>query len=78
MESESKVLALWNDVKQLVEGLELDVNKNSRGNLAAGVRARKGLRDIKVKATALVKLTVELDKSKKENSLPKGTDVKPV
>ena len=68
MESDTKVLALWNDIKQIVEGLELDVNKNARGNAAAGVRTRKGLRDLKVKAAALVKLTVELDKSKQENS----------
>ncbi len=68
MESDTKVLALWNDIKQIVEGLELDVNKNARGNAAAGVRTRKGLRDLKVKSAALVKLTVELDKSKQENS----------
>lgn len=63
----NKVLDRWNEIKSLVEALEHDVTKNSRGNAAAGVRARKGLRDLKSKVSDLVKLTIELDKSEKKD-----------
>ena len=66
MDPENKVLALWGELKVLVEALEADVAKNARGVSAAGVRARKGLRELKVKASELVKLTVELDKTKEK------------
>jgi len=37
---------------------------------AAGVRARKGLRDLKAKAADLVKTTVERDKAAKASDKP--------
>lgn len=64
MSSES-VLAKWNEVKSLVEALEVDVAKNARGVAAAGVRVRKGLRQLAGASKELVKLTLESDKSKK-------------
>ena len=63
---DSVVLEKWNEVKSLVETLEHDVTKNAKGIAAAGVRARKGLREHKTKAGELVKLTIELDKKSKE------------
>lgn len=68
MDSENVVVTKWNEIKALVESLELDVVKNARGTAAAGIRARKGLRTLKSKAGELVKLTIELDKSKKESA----------
>ena len=65
MDSDNSVLAKWAELKALVETLELDLQKNARGVAAAGVRVRKGLRDLKSRAAELVKMTVELDKSKK-------------
>ena len=65
MDTENQVLAKWNEVKALVDALELDVVKNSSGVAAAGVRARKGLRELKAKVADLVKTTVELDKTNK-------------
>lgn len=65
MESENVVLEKWAEIKALVESLELDLQKNARGVAAAGVRVRKGLRDLKTRAADLVKTTVELDKTKK-------------
>jgi hypothetical protein len=56
----------WVELKTLVEMTDLDVLKNARGVAAAGVRARKGLRLLKTKATELVKLTVQIDKAKKQ------------
>lgn len=63
--SDNEVLAKWADLKALVESLEHDVAKNAKGTAAAGVRVRKGLRELKAKAGDLVKLTITLDKSKK-------------
>ena len=64
--SDNSVLDKWSELKTLVEALEQDVEKNSKGNAAAGVRARKGLRQLQAKSKELVKLTVELDKASKE------------
>tara|TARA_B100000700_G_C14461557_1_gene586334 strand:+ start:93 stop:278 length:186 start_codon:yes stop_codon:yes gene_type:complete len=58
----SKLLEQWEEVKVLIESLELDVHKNSSGNKSAGVRARKGLRLLKQKSAELVKASLETDK----------------
>ena len=55
----------WNEIKVLVESLEQDVAKNVSGNTSAGVRARRGLRLLKKEAVDLVKLTLEVEKSRK-------------
>ncbi len=55
----------WNKIKALVESTELDVQKNSRGNVSAGVRARRGLRLIKKEAANLTKLMVDIEKQRK-------------
>jgi hypothetical protein len=63
---DNQVLDKWNELKALVEALEHDVAKNARGVATAGVRARKGLRQLQTKSKELVKLTIELDKKEKE------------
>jgi hypothetical protein len=60
------VLVKWEELKQLVEALEVDVAKNARGVASAGVRARKGLRALQGKSKELVKLTIEIEKKAKE------------
>jgi len=72
METDNQVIAKWTELKALVDTLELDVVKNAKGVAAAGVRARKGLRDLKTKAAELVKTTVDLDKSKRAAKPPKA------
>jgi len=72
MESDNPVIAKWTELKALVDTLELDVVKNAKGVAAAGVRARKGLRDLKTKAAELVKTTVDLDKSKRATKPPRA------
>ena len=52
----------WDELKKLVESLELDMAKNISGNKSAGTRARKGLRLIKQKAAEVVKASLESDK----------------
>jgi len=51
----------WEELKVLVESVELDVKKNANGNKSAGVRARRGLRLIKQTAGELVKLSKGTD-----------------
>jgi hypothetical protein len=63
MNDSTKILENWEALKSLVEELELDVHKNAHGNKSAGVRARKGLRDLKTAAGSLVKLTLEAQKA---------------
>jgi len=58
------LLEEWNELKVLVESLELDVHKNANGNKSAGVRARKGLRLLKQRAGNLVKTSLEVDKNR--------------
>lgn len=72
METDNSVTAKWDELKALVATLELDLQKNARGVAAAGVRVRKGLRDLKARAAELVKTTVELDKAKKAAKPPKA------
>jgi len=67
MENDNKVLKMWNEIKETIESLELDVNKNAKGVAAAGVRTRKGLREVKTKVADLIKLTIELDKKDKKD-----------
>ena len=62
----SSIIDQWNEIKVLVESLDLDVVKNANGNSSAGVRARRGLRLLKNKSAELVKTTIEADKKKKE------------
>ena len=62
----SSIIDKWNEIKVLVESLELDVHKNAGGNSSAGVRARKGLRLLKKESADLVKLTIEKEKSTKD------------
>lgn len=52
----------WDELKKLIESLELDVAKNISGNKSAGTRARKGLRLVKQKAADVVKTSLESDK----------------
>ena len=55
----------WEEIKTLVESIELDVMKNAAGNASAGIRARKGLRLLKKEAADLVKITVSEEKTRK-------------
>ena len=63
----SDILDQWNEIKVLVESLDLDVVKNANGNSSAGVRARRGLRLLKTKSAELVKTTIESDKDRKSS-----------
>lgn len=57
-------LEKWDELKRLVESLEIDLHKNARGNASAGIRTRKGLRLLKKKAGELVKSILDADKER--------------
>jgi hypothetical protein len=61
----SAIAEAWNRVKVLVESMEIDIQKNAGGNVSAGVRARRGLRNLKKETAALIKSMVEVEKNRK-------------
>ena len=61
----STIAEAWNRVKVLVESMEIDIQKNAGGNVSAGVRARRGLRNLKEETAALIKSMVEVEKNRK-------------
>tara|TARA_E500000331_G_C17185838_1_gene682602 strand:+ start:323 stop:505 length:183 start_codon:yes stop_codon:yes gene_type:complete len=59
---ENSLITKWQELKTLIETLEVDIVKNANGNASAGVRARRGLRTLKGEASSLVKISLEKDK----------------
>lgn len=67
MSDSNLVLDVWSQLKVLVETLEEDVHKNAvKGNLSAGVRVRKNLRNLRKLATELGKASQTSDNARKE------------
>jgi len=52
----------YEELKTLVETLQIDIVKNASGNKSAGVRARKSLRELKKLASEIVKNSLTSDK----------------
>ena len=63
-QTNNNLINQWEELRILLETLNLDVVKNANGNRSAGVRARRGLREVKKLAADLVKASLENDKSK--------------
>ena len=63
MSLNENLLTQFEELKLLVETLQTDVVKNAQGNKSAGIRARKGLREAKKMASAIVKTSLESDKN---------------
>lgn len=64
MSSGNDLVQKWQEIKTLMETLEVDLVKNANGNASAGVRVRRGLRNLKSEASSLVKISLENDKKK--------------
>ena len=64
MSSGNDLVQKWQELKTLMETLEVDLVKNANGNASAGVRVRRGLRNLKSEASSLVKISLENDKKK--------------
>lgn len=63
-EQSSLLQEKWDQLKVLIETLEVDIQKNIGGNKSAGVRARKGLRLLKTNASEIVKTSLACDKER--------------
>ncbi len=64
--SPEELVELWTCIKSNVESLEKDLNKNLiKGNAAAGRRVRAELRELKKKATELIRELVAYEKTQK-------------
>ena len=57
-----QIVSQYEEIKVMVESLQTDLVKNSQGNKSAGVRARKGLRELKKMVSDLVKVSLSSDK----------------
>jgi len=63
MQSAEQIQKKYEDLKELLTSIEVDLLKNlQKGNKAAGTRARKALREVKKEAAALVKAMIALEK----------------
>ena len=63
MQSAEQIQKKYEDLKELLTSIEVDLLKNlQKGNKAAGTRARKVLREVKKEAAALVKAMIALEK----------------
>lgn len=60
----------WEYLKVLVDSIELDVKKRMRGNKSAGVRVRKGLREVKKSAAEFIRQMVTEDKAQEQTPTP--------
>lgn len=56
----------WSEIRAMVEQLDEDIAKNARGTVAAGVRARRGLRDMRKRISVIVKQMVAQDKETRD------------
>jgi hypothetical protein len=57
-----KLIEQYDELKILIESIQTDIVKNASGNKSAGVRARKGLRELKKMASDIVKISLTSDK----------------
>lgn len=75
--TDSKVLALWTQLCSEVSELQKDLEKNAlKHNVSAGVRVRKGLREIRKHAALLLKETLGEDKTVVDQRKAKNSDKK--
>ena len=63
MKMNEQIVQQYEELKVLIETIQVDVVKNAQGNKSAGVRARKGLREVKKVAAELVKSSLSFDKN---------------
>ena len=62
MQSKEKIQSQYEELKNLLLSIEAELLKNLNGNKSAGVRTRKALREVKKRATEIIKNTIDLEK----------------
>ena len=61
----SEILTNYLQIKEMVDAINLDVHKNSRGNSSSGVRIRHVLRELKRRIHELTLASLELDNKRR-------------
>ena len=64
----------WKEVKTVINALELDAVKYQRGVRAAGLRFRKGIREVKRMMSDLVRESVNEDREFRESKKSKSEE----
>jgi hypothetical protein len=68
LESTHELLNKWEEIRVLIESMDIDVRKNAtKGNAAAGIRARRGLRLLKKTAHDLLMMSMKEDRGDKKD-----------
>jgi hypothetical protein len=62
MQSKENIQNQYAELKNLLLSIEVDLLKNLEGNKSAGVRTRKALREVKKRASEIIKNTIDLEK----------------
>ena len=62
MQSKENIQNQYAELKNLLLSVEVDLLKNLEGNKSAGVRTRKALREVKKRASEIIKNTIDLEK----------------
>jgi hypothetical protein len=62
MQSKENIQNQYAELKNLLLSVEVDLLKNLEGNKSAGVRTRKALREVKKRASEIIKDTIALEK----------------
>ena len=62
MQSKENIQNQYAELKDLLLSIEVDLLKNLEGNKSAGVRTRKALREVKKRASEIIKDTIALEK----------------
>ena len=62
MQSKENIQNQYAELKNLLLSIEVDLLKNLEGNKSAGVRTRKALREVKKRASEIIKDTIALEK----------------
>ena len=62
MQSKENIQNQYAELKNLLLSIEVDLLKNLNGNKSAGVRTRKALREVKKRASEIIKDTIALEK----------------
>ena len=57
-----RVVRSWETLNEMLAALEVDVFKSAKGNVAASLRTRRGLRAVKKQAHELIKNTLSVNK----------------
>lgn len=75
---EEYLLEKWLELKTLVDTIEMDLHRSVRGNRAAGLRLRRGLRKVRSSSLELTRTSLKYDSALEESRRAKKAAKKKV